>query len=66
MVVLDACVLLLLLPRRDAFVLARMTGRTLVMPTVVCYCEWDEVPRVLDNCRVWCAHLPMFRAHERA
>ena len=34
-----------------------MTGRTLVVPTMVCYCEWDEDPRVLYSCRIWCAQL---------
>ena len=47
--VLDARLLLL---RRDAFALAQMTGRTLVVPTVVCYCDWDEVPHVLDICKI--------------
>ena len=29
-----------------------MTGRTLVVPTMVCYCDWDEVPHVLDVCKI--------------
>ena len=43
--------------RREALAAARMLGRTLVLPTLWCWCDYDEVPNsgILDTCLIKCA-----------
>lgn len=37
---------------RDALGAARMLGRTLALPSVLCYCDYDEHPGILKTCRI--------------
>jgi hypothetical protein len=39
-------------PCRDALAAARMLGRTLLLPTFLCWCDLDESPDVLEACRI--------------
>ena len=37
---------------RDALAAARMLGRTLIVPPVWCWCDYDEHPHILYRCRI--------------
>ncbi|KAL4422581.1 hypothetical protein ABPG75_008778 [Micractinium tetrahymenae] len=37
---------------RDALAAARMLGRVLVLPTLWCWCDYDEHPLILESCRI--------------
>eukprot|EP00887_Chlorella_sp_A99_P000964 scaffold5.g964.t1 len=37
---------------RDALAAARMLGRVLALPTLWCWCDYDEHPAVLETCRI--------------
>ena len=38
--------------RRDALAAARMLGRVLALPTLLCWCDFDEHPHILVACRI--------------
>ena len=38
--------------RRDALAAARMLGRVLALPTLWCWCDYDESPDILETCRI--------------
>jgi hypothetical protein len=40
--------------RRDALAAARMLNRTLLLPRLWCWCDFDESPDVLETCRIKC------------
>ena len=35
---------------RDALAAARMLGRAVVLPTLWCWCDYDEGPDILQTC----------------
>jgi hypothetical protein len=38
--------------RRDALAASRMLGRVLALPTLLCWCDFDEHPHILVACRI--------------
>ncbi|PSC68599.1 glycosyltransferase family 77 [Micractinium conductrix] len=44
---------------RDAMAVARMLGRAVVLPTLWCWCDFDESPDIMETCRIKGTDLPL-------